>query len=285
MASAARVPAAARSARGFGRSAAPPAEHQLDDPVLRARRDVDDADRHALAEDGRPVADRGDLDHAVGDEDDRAFAAAHGGRSTSRTRSVRFAGRAAVISSSIRTSGSMARARARSTIRRDASGTRRAIVGQVQVGQAELSEPVPERLEGRLGETQVGPDVQVRDQGRLLVDRDEAAAAGLERASGPSRSRPRTAIVPAVGPDRTGEDLDERALAGAVGAHERVDLAGTNRQGRRSQGDHGAVRLRDVRRLEQEVGGRDGHVLPGVRCGEGMPATPASPRSLVAGTA
>ena len=45
---------------------------------------------------------------------------------TSRTRSVRFAGRAAVISSSISTSGSDARARARSMIRSVASGRRRA---------------------------------------------------------------------------------------------------------------------------------------------------------------
>ena len=47
-------------------------------------------------------------------------------RSASRTRSVRFAGRAAVISSSISTSGSIARARARSMIRSEASGSRRA---------------------------------------------------------------------------------------------------------------------------------------------------------------
>ena len=37
---------------------------------------VDDADGLALAQHGRPVADGGDLDHPVGDEDDRAIAAA-----------------------------------------------------------------------------------------------------------------------------------------------------------------------------------------------------------------
>ena len=47
---------------------------------------------------------------------------------TSSTRSVRFAGRAAVISSSIRTSGSIASARARSMIRSVARGRRLAIV-------------------------------------------------------------------------------------------------------------------------------------------------------------
>ena len=37
--------------------------------------DVDDADGLALAQHGGPVADGGDLDHAVGDEDDGAVAA------------------------------------------------------------------------------------------------------------------------------------------------------------------------------------------------------------------
>ena len=53
---------------------------------------------------------------------------------TSRTRSVRFAGRAAVISSSRRMSGSIARARARSMIRSDASGTSRATSARSRSG-------------------------------------------------------------------------------------------------------------------------------------------------------
>ena len=63
----------------------------------------------------------------------------------------------------------------------------------------------------------------------------------------------------AVGPDGAGQDLDEGALAGAVGAHERVDLARADGQRRRPQRDDGAIRLRDVGRLEQEVRGGDGH--------------------------
>ena len=72
----ARRPRRASLASTVG-SAAPPddlAEHQLDDPLLRARRDVDDADGLALAQHGRAVADGGDLDHPVRDEDDRAVA-------------------------------------------------------------------------------------------------------------------------------------------------------------------------------------------------------------------
>ena len=70
---------------------------------------------------------------------------------------------------------------------------------QVEVAQAELGEPVAERLERRLGEPQVGADVEVRDEGRFLVDRDEAAAAGLGRRVGDAIACPRTAIVPPSG--------------------------------------------------------------------------------------
>ena len=51
-------------------------EHQLDDPFLRPRSDVDDADGLAFAKHGRTVADRCDLDHAMRDEDDGPIAAA-----------------------------------------------------------------------------------------------------------------------------------------------------------------------------------------------------------------
>ena len=57
-----------------------PPEHQLDDPVLRALGHIDHADRLALAQHGRAVADGGDLDHPVGDEDDRTGRRPSGGR-------------------------------------------------------------------------------------------------------------------------------------------------------------------------------------------------------------
>ena len=50
--------------------------------------------------------------------------------------------------------------------------------------EAELVQPVAERLDRRLGEPQVGPDVEVGDERRLLVDRDDAAAPGLGRRVG-----------------------------------------------------------------------------------------------------
>ncbi len=51
------------------------AEHELDDPLLGAVGDVHDTDRLALAQHGGPVADGGNLDHPVGNEDHGAVAA------------------------------------------------------------------------------------------------------------------------------------------------------------------------------------------------------------------
>jgi hypothetical protein len=50
------------------------------------------------------------------------------------------------------------------------------------------------------------------------------------------------------------EGLDQRALAGAVVAHERDDLARVHREGRTAQGAHPAEALDDVARLEQRLG-------------------------------
>ncbi len=71
---------AGRSARRLGRRLGwrrralldPGAEHQLDDALLDAGRDVDDADGLAVAQHGGAVAERRDLEEAVRDEDHRA---------------------------------------------------------------------------------------------------------------------------------------------------------------------------------------------------------------------
>ena len=98
------------------------------------------------------------------------------------------------------------------------------------------------------------------------------------------RSRPRTAIVPASGRTAPGQDLDERALAGAVGAHERVDLARPHGERGRLQRDDGAIRLRDAGRLEQQLsrGERSSSPSRGMRTGAAGGA--GDPRSMTAGS-
>ena len=70
----------------------------------------------------------------------------------------------------------------------------------------------------------------------------------------------------AVGPGGPGQDLDEGALAGTVGAHQGVDLARAHRQGGVAQRRDGAIALGDPGDLEEQVS----HVFLSVR---GMPAS------------
>ena len=109
--------------------------------------DVDDADGLALAQDRRAVADGGDLDHPVRDEDDASGRRRAGGRRPRAPARSGSAGSAAVISSSISTSGSIASARARSMIRSVARGRSRARLDRSRSREAELVEPVAERLD------------------------------------------------------------------------------------------------------------------------------------------
>ena len=257
-----------RTGRGHGsrpRRHAPDdlAEHELDDPVLRARGHIHDADGLALAQHSRPVADGGDLDHPVGDEDDGALSAALAADDLEDALGeVRRQGRGHLVEHEDVRLDREGAGKVDDPERGERHAPRQA--RQVEVLEPELAEPVAERLHRCLGQAQVGADVQVRDERRLLVDRDEPAAAGFGRVMdralpAPYGDRAR------VGPDRTGEDLDERALAGAVGAHERVDLARAHGQRGGLQRHDGAVGLRDARGLEQEVGGGDGHRFPEVR--------------------
>ena len=95
-------------------------------------------------------------------------------------------------------------------------------------------------------------DVEIGDQRRLLVDRDQAGAArvgGRAHVAGLAADQD----APGIRPDRAGQDLDQRRLAGAVGAHQRMHLARQHRQRRVAQRRHGAVVLRDAGGVEERV--------------------------------
>ena len=154
------------------------AEHQGDDPLLGALVDVHDADRRAFAQDGGAVAHGRDLDQAVRDEDDAAVRPAliaddvedplrqvggQGGGHLVEHEDVGLDGeRTGQVDDPQRRQRQVARH-----------------VRQVQVADAQLGEPVAERLDRRLGQPEIRSDVQVRDDRRLLVDGDDAAAPGL----------------------------------------------------------------------------------------------------------
>ena len=157
------------------------AEHQLDDPVLGALRHVDDADGLALAQDRGAVAHRRDLDHAMGDEDDRPIAAALAADHLEDTLGqVGGQGRGHLVEHQ-----HVGLDRQRAGEVDDPERGQRQVPGEArQVEVAGGRAPQSQWRNGSTGvavEPQVVPDVEVRDQRRFLVDGDEPVAAGLGR--------------------------------------------------------------------------------------------------------
>ena len=127
-------------------------------------------------------------------------------------------------------------------------------LAEIEIGNAELLDPAQERLDRRSGEAQIGGDVEVGDQRRLLVDRHQPGAARL----GGRMHVARLAAdqdSPGVRPDGAGQDLHQRRFAGAVRAHQRVDLAGPHRQRGVAQRRDRAVVLRDAGGFQEQLVG------------------------------
>ena len=95
-------------------------------------------------------------------------------------------------------------------------------------------------------------DRQVGEQGGLLVDRGDAQR---RASSGSARSRGRPAMVDGARVRRVGagDDLDQRGLARAVFADQRVHLARAQVEGHAAQRTDGAERLGDAAELEERV--------------------------------
>ena len=170
-----------------------------------------------------------DLGQAVGDEEHRAALRRASARMIANTRSARSAGSAAVISSSSSSCGSQVRARARSSMRSVGSGT--SWRGAPRSTAKSISdEPAPHRA---------AASVRVRRRFWATV-RSGTSAGSWKTGARPSRAAShgepiRTCVAvdrdrPRVGADDAGQHLDERALAGAVGAEQRVHLARPRRR-------------------------------------------------------
>ena len=187
-------------------------------------------------------------------------------RTTSSTRSDGLAGSAAVISSSSSTSGSRCRCARKVDNRSKASGG--AARGSTdRVPEAELLAS-SERLDRRIGQAQVVTNIQIGNDRRLLIDRQGSIAA-CPVGECAARWWPRTTIRPVSGFDDAGQDLDQGALAGAIRAHQGVDFVGRTAGEARFKATTCAVRLRDVRRLEQQIGPCRGSSVLALRVGGG----------------
>ena len=118
----------------------------------------------------------------------------------------------------------------------DALGDRRDVAGDRR--------PVDQAEAGLLGQAEhdVLQDGHARHEGQLLVDEAHAEFVGAMR-----RADRRSAAVDedlaAVGLGQAGQDLDQRRLAGAVGADQAVHLAGHDRQRNAAQRLRAAIRF------------------------------------------
>ena len=111
--------------------------------------------------------------------------------------------------------------------------------------EVELVQAPPHRADRRAGEPHVLLDAEVRHERGILEHRREPDPRRLRR-RGDAHRAPSTRISPASGADHARQHLDERALAGAVRAEERVHLPRLDHERRRPQSHHRAVALRDL---------------------------------------
>ena len=163
---------------------------------------------------------------------------------TVKTRSARSDGSAAVISSRIRSWGSRASARARSSIRSIGRGHVERLFVEVDV-EVELVQLPPHGADRRAGEPQVLRDGEVGHERGILEDGREPDPCRL-RGRGDAHGRPVDEDLAGVRADHARQHLDEGALAGAVRAEERMHLPRLDHERRRPQSHHRAVALRDL---------------------------------------
>ena len=139
------------------------------------------------------------------------------------------------------------RSRGRARRGRDRSGRRGARTARASGAASSGGRSGGQRPQRLAADEDVLGDREVGEQRRLLVDDRDAGGAGVRgagehelRGRRPSISAPRVGLMDAA------EDLDERRLAGAVLADERVDLAAVQLERHALQRVHGAERLAGV---------------------------------------
>ena len=105
-------------------------------------------------------------------------------------------------------------------------------------------------VEVDVGQSHILGDREIGNERRILVDRDDTRAARLRRRA----KAPHHAVEgygSAVRLKDAGENLYQRALACAVRPHQRVNLAATDSERRRPQGDDRPESFGEIADLEQ----------------------------------
>ena len=230
-----------RRVRPTGRPGDLRAEHELDDLLLAALLRDERPDVLAVAQHRRAVAVRDHLTQAVRDEERRAAALllpAHHVEDALREVG-RKGGGDLVEDQQLR----LARERARQVDHpQERQRHVERLLPEVDL-EIELVQVPADRVDRRAGQAEVLRDRQVGHERGILEDGREPDARRLRR-----RRDPRGLAVhldrAGVLPDHPGQHLDERALAGAVRAQERVHLTRLDDERRRPQRHHRSVALR-----------------------------------------
>ena len=170
--------AAAATSRRLRRHRATGPSISADDPLLGALGHIEHTHGLPVAEDRRPVAQRRDLEHPVGDEDDRPARFADLAHDVQHPfGEVGWEGRGHLVEQQqVGLRGEGAR-KVDDPQRRQRQLAH--VRPQVELADAQVAQQAPERRDGGLGEAQVLRDLQVGDQRRLLVDGDDARATRL----------------------------------------------------------------------------------------------------------
>ena len=251
----------ARRMRGRGDADLLAADHGADDGVAAEHRDRLRQHVRAVAEDGHAVGEQHHLVDAVRDVDDRdagpgellddleqplaSRPAKRGGRLVHDEDARRQRQRLGDLDQLL-----LADPQARRCAPR---GRGRCRAGQQLARRRDRSlrstiRPARQRL---AAEKDVRRDAQLRDEVELLVDDGDARRLGVAHACEADRlaGDPDLAVIGRVD---AGEDLHQRRLAGAVLAHQSVDLAAAQVEIHPAQGRHAGEALGDARRLEEQ---------------------------------
>ena len=225
------------------------AKHKRDDSVFAASGGIRDADGDAVAQNRGAIAERGHLGDTMRNEDHRiaAFAPTPHDREDPFRQVCGKSGGDLVKHEHDRIGrqrpGQIDEAQ-------DRIWNVSHELAEFEIRYSEVLEMVLHAREGDIGQSHVLADRQVGNERRILVDRDDARPTRF----GGGAKRPHGAVDrygSAIGLKDAGEDLDERALARAVGPHQRMDLAAGYSQRRRSERDDRAESLGEIADLEQ----------------------------------
>ena len=225
------------------------AKHERDDSVFAASGGVRDADGDAIAQDRGAITERGHLGDTMRDEDHRiaAFAPAPHDREDMVRQVCRESGGDLVEHKHDR----IGRQRAGQIDEaQNRIGNVPHQLAEFEIRYSEVVEMALHLCEGDIGQSHVLADRQVGNERRILVDRDDARSTRF----GGGAKRPYGAVDrygSAIRRVDAGQNLYQRALARAIGPHQRMDLAAGNSQRRRSERDDGAESLGDIADLEQ----------------------------------